>query len=281
VAWSWSDRAGFLDVGGRRLECASFGPPPDEAPTLVLLHEGLGCVELWRDFPSRLQAATGFGVFVYSRLGYGASDPRPLPRPLDYMTREAVDVLPRVLDAVGFQRGVLVGHSDGATIAAIHAGSVEDFRVRGLVLMAPHFFTEPGGLASIRAACAAYDQGDLKRKLARYHSNVEAAFRGWCDAWLDPGFERWNVADVIDYWRIPALVIQGHDDEYGTLAQVSEIETRTYSPVDKLILDGVKHHPHLEAQEATLAEIADFCTRLERIERARPETAAELVRGDD
>lgn len=271
MAWSWRDGAGFLEIAGRRLEVASFGPPPGEAPTLVLLHEGLGCVALWRDFPKLLQAATGFGVFVYSRFGYGASDTCTLPRPLDYMTREAVDVLPRVLDEIGFRRGVLLGHSDGATIAAIYAGSVEDFRVRGLIVIAPHFFTEPPGLASIRAARAAYETGDLKRKLARYHGDVDAAFRGWCDAWLDPDFERWNVADVIDYWRIPALVIQGREDEYGSPAQVAEIDTRTYSPVDALILAGVKHHPHLEAPEATLREIVEFCARLERIEAAVPE----------
>ncbi len=281
MAFRWSDGAGFLEIEGRRLECAAWGPPPEEAPTLALLHEGLGCVALWRDFPSKLQVATGFGVFAYSRFGYGASDPCALPRPLDYMTREAVDVLPKALDAIGFRGGVLVGHSDGATIAAIHAGSVEDFRVRGLILMAPHFFTEPGGLASIRAARAAYEDGELKRRLARYHDNVDAAFRGWCDAWLDPGFERWNVADVIDYWRVPTLAIQGRDDEYGTLAQISEIETRTYAPIDTLILDRVKHHPHLEAPEATLGEIAEFCARLERIEGAQVETSVEIVRGDE
>ena len=281
MAWSWSDREGFLDIDGQRLECVSLGPSPHEAPTLVLLHEGLGCVALWRDFPAKLQAATGFGVFVWSRLGYGGSDPCALPRPLDYMTREAVEVLPKVLDAIGLRRGVLVGHSDGATIAAIHAGSIADFRVRGLVLMAPHVFTEPSGLASIRAAREAYEHGDLKRRLARYHTHVDAAFRGWCDAWLDPGFERWNVADSIDYWRIPALAIQGRDDEYGTLAQIAEIETRAYSPIDTLILDDVKHHPHLEAPEATLREIAEFCARLERMEQARPETTAEWVRGQD
>jgi len=274
AAWEWRDGAsGFIEMGGRRLEAACHGPSPETAPTLVMLHEGLGCVALWRDFPQRLAAATGFGVFVYSRFGYGASDTITLPRPLDYMTREAVDVLPKVVDAVGFRRGLLLGHSDGATIAAIHAGSIADFRVRGLILMAPHFFTEPSGLASIRAAREAYARGDLRAKLARYHREVDAAFKGWCDAWLDPGFESWNVADVIDYWRVPALAIQGRDDEYGTLAQIREIETRTYSPVDTLILDGCKHHPQFEANAATLRSIADFCARWARIEAARPEEA--------
>lgn len=261
--WGNSDR---IEAGGVQLEAASWGPAPEKAPTLVLLHEGLGCVELWRDFPGRLAAATGFGVFAYSRRGYGASDPVPLPRPLDYMTGEAVDALPKVLQAIGFRRGVLLGHSDGATIAAIHAGSVGDFRVRGLILMAPHLFTEPEGLASIAAARQTYATGDLRAKLARYHHDVDGAFRGWCDAWLDPGFRAWNVADVVDFWRVPALAIQGADDQYGTLAQIHEIETRAYSPVETLILPGCRHAPHLERADETLAAIREFCARLERIE---------------
>jgi pimeloyl-ACP methyl ester carboxylesterase len=189
------------------------------------------------------------------------------------MTREAMDVLPRVLDAAGIRRAILFGHSDGATIAAIHAGSVEDFRIRGLILMAPHFFTEPDGLAAIRAAQASFATGDLKARMAKYHLDPDIAFRGWAETWLNPGFEAWNVAEVIDYWRIPALAIQGRDDQYGTLAQIEEIETRSYAPVDTLILDGVKHAPHVEAPEAVLAEVADFTARLERIEAAEVETA--------
>ncbi len=263
----WREGAGALEIDGRRLETLCVGPAPERAPTLVLLHEGLGCVELWRDFPQKLARATGFGVFAYSRFGYGRSDPTPLPRPLDYMTREAMEILPRVLDAIGFRRGALVGHSDGASIAAIYAGSVEDFRVRALVLMAPHFFTEPGGLASIAAARSAYENGDLKLRLSKYHAHVNVAFRGWCDAWLDPAFEDWNIAEAIAYWRVPALAIQGAEDQYGTIAQIHEIENRTYSPVDVEIFEACKHSPFAEQPERTLAAISDFCARLERIER--------------
>ncbi|MEZ5675116.1 MAG: alpha/beta fold hydrolase [Thalassovita sp.] len=142
-------RAGFLTVNGIRLEYRCTGPAPGQAPTIVLLHEGLGCAALWRDFPEKLAQATGLGVFAYSRAGYGQSDGKPLPWPVHYMTDEAVDVLPHVLDGIGFQSGILMGHSDRATIAAIYAGSVADFRVQGLVLMAPHFFTESVGLAAI------------------------------------------------------------------------------------------------------------------------------------
>ena len=267
AGWKW--RAGassVLTIGGKRLETLCHGPSPDRAPTIVMLHEGLGCVALWRDFPQKLAAATGFGVFAYSRAGYGQSDPVVLPRPLDYMTREARETLPELLAAIGLQRGVLLGHSDGASIAAIYAGSVEDFRVRGLVLMAPHVFTEPSGLAAIAAAREAYESGDLRAKLAKYHSDVDNAFRGWNGAWLDPGFKAWNIADCIDYWRVPALAIQGVGDPYGTLGQIREIEARAYSPVDVEIVEGCKHSPHLEQPERTLAAIADFCARLERIE---------------
>ncbi len=270
--FAWRDGAtGALLIGGKRLEAVCHGPPPREAPTIVLLHEGLGCVALWRDFPRALAQATGFGVFAWSRAGYGQSDPVELPRPLDYMTREAVVGLPRVLDAFGFRRGVLLGHSDGASIAAIHASSVTDFRVRGLILVAPHFFTEPEGLASIEQARIAYESGDLRARLAKYHKDVDNAFRGWNGAWLDPGFRSWNIAESIDYLRVPVLAIQGADDQYGTLAQIREIEERIYSPVDVEILADCRHSPHLEQPERTLTAIADYCSRLSRIEAVEVE----------
>ena len=173
-------------LDGRTLETQWWGPGPDAAPTLVLLHEGLGCVALWRDFPEALAAATGCGVFAYSRFGYGGSDSVALPRPMSYMHDEAVDVLAAVLDAAGVRRAVLLGHSDGGSIAAIHAGAVRDPRVVGVVLMAAHFFVEDLNIASIRAIKENYEQGDLRARLARYHRDVDVAFRGWNDAWLDP-----------------------------------------------------------------------------------------------
>ncbi len=260
----WGDP--FVSIGGKRLEMRYAGSP--DTPTLVLLHEGLGSAGLWRDFPERLAVATGFGVLAYSRGGYGQSDPTDLPRPLDYMTREAVDVLPLVLDAAGVRRCVLLGHSDGATIAAIYAGTVSDMRVRGLILMAPHFFTEPMGLDEIARSRDAYATGDLRARLARHHTDPDNAFRGWNDVWLHPDFTGWNVADVIDYWRIPALVIQGRDDQYGTLAQVTEVETRSYAPVDVAVLDDCRHAPHQDQPEMVIAHVAEFCARLERIETA-------------
>ena len=261
-AFSWTEAPhGAVVADGKRLEAAAFGPPPGTAPTLVLLHEGLGSVALWRDFPERLAEATGFGVFVYSRAGYGRSDPVDLPRPLDYMTREARFSLPAVLGAIGFRQGVLVGHSDGASIAAIYAGEHADERVKGLVLMAPHLFTEEPGLASIAEAKRAYETGDLRARLAKYHAHVDSAFLGWNGAWLDPGFRAWTIEDFVDRWRAPALVIQGADDQYGTLAQVQAIEARSPAPVKTLILDGCRHSPHLEQPQAMLDATAKFCRR--------------------
>jgi pimeloyl-ACP methyl ester carboxylesterase len=253
-----------LDIGGFGYEAIGFGPAPDEAPTLVLLHEGLGCLSLWRGFPRELAARTGFGVFVWSRGGYGRSDPVDLPRPLDYMTREARERLPGVLDAIGLRRGVLLGHSDGASIATIYAGTVADPRVLGLVLMAPHFFTEPEGLAAIAAARTAFEHGDLRARLARHHADVDVAFRGWCDAWLDPGFVSWNIADCLDGLRVPSLAIQGENDQYGTKRQVQEVVSRSRVPVDVAMLPACGHSPQFEQAEMTLAAVAGFCARLER-----------------
>ena len=153
---------------------------------------------------------------------------------------------------------MLVGHSDGASIAAIYAGEHQDERVRGLVLIAPHLFTEESGLASIAEAKRAYETGDLRARLAKYHAHVDSAFLGWNGAWLDPGFKAWNIEAFVDRWRAPALVIQGADDQYGTLAQVRAIETRSPRRVDTLILDGCRHSPHLEQPEATLEAAAAF-----------------------
>lgn len=255
-----------VSIGEDALEYGWWGPPPEKAPTLVMLHEGLGSVGLWRDWPAQLAAQTGMGVLAYSRAGYGRSSTASLPRPLDYMEREAQNVLGPLLDALEVQSCVLLGHSDGATIAGAYAGSVSDVRVRGLILIAPHFFAEPEGLAAIRAAGEAYQGGDLKAGLARHHDHPDVAFYGWHDAWTAPGFVDWSVADAIDHWRVPSLVIQGKSDPYGTLAQVHEVEERAYAPVETLLLDGCGHAPHQEHTAAVTAEIVGFCARLQQFE---------------
>jgi pimeloyl-ACP methyl ester carboxylesterase len=250
---------GEIVADGKRLEAVAYGPPPDQAPTIVMLHEGLGCVALWRDFPVSLAAATGCGVFAYSRAGYGGSERIDLPRPLDYMSREARFSLPAVLEAIGFTRGILLGHSDGASIAAIYAGEHSDERIKGVILMAPHLFTEEMGLASIAEARRAYETGDLRAKLAKYHAHVDSAFWGWNRAWLDPGFKAWNIEDAVSRWRVPALIIQGADDQYGTLKQVRAIEARSPAPVTSLILEACRHLPQIDQPQATLGAIVGFC----------------------
>lgn len=269
-------KAGTLTVNGKTLEYACVGPPPSEAPTLVLLHEGLGCTRLWRDVPALLAEATGFGVFAYSRTGYGQSDPVELPRPLDYMTREAVEVLPEVLDAIGVQRTVLLGHSDGATIAAIYAAAIDDPDVLGVVLLAPHFFTEPAGLTEIAKARDAFETGDLRERMGKYHRDPDNAFRGWNDAWLDPEFEAWNVAAILNEIRVPVLAIQGREDPYGTLAQIDAVTHRVHcAPVSTLILDVCKHAPHLEQGLAVIAAVAAFCDRSRSSQAAAPQADRE------
>jgi pimeloyl-ACP methyl ester carboxylesterase len=254
--------SGFLDIGGQKLEYRMIGPRPDAVPTLVLLHEGLGCVGLWNDFPERLQQATGCGVFVYSRGGYGQSSPVKVPRPLSYMHDEARETLPRLLDAIGFKRGLLIGHSDGASIAAIYAGSHQDHRVGGLVLMAPHFFTEDVGIASIENARKAYETGDLRQRLSRWHADVDNAFKGWNDAWLDPDFRNWDITEFLAYIRVPILVVQGEDDQYGTVKQIEAAERECSCPVEVALLKCARHSPQRDAPEATLHAISDFVARV-------------------
>lgn len=268
-------RTKFITINTHKLECGAWGGTPSERPTIVLLHEGLGSVGLWRGFPANLAARTGWCVFAYSRAGYGGSDPVTLPRPLDYMQREALDVLPKVLDAVGFRDGILLGHSDGASIAALHAGGVRDSRVRGVGLIAPHFFTEEEGLAAIAEAKAQYEKGDLRDRLARHHADVDNAFRGWCDAWLEPGFRSWNIEAFIGPIRAPILAIQGRDDQYGTLRQIAALEKSAHAPLDLHVLENCRHSPHLDQPERTLAVVNDFLARLERGEMMQnPERAS-------
>jgi pimeloyl-ACP methyl ester carboxylesterase len=253
----------FIEIDGVKLECAWFGDAPENAPILVLLHEGLGSVSIWRDFPAALAKATGTRVFAYSRAGYGKSDSIKLPRPLDFMQREAREVLPKLLDKIGFRRGLLVGHSDGGTIAAAYAGSIQDYRVRGLVLIEPHFFVEEFNLKSIRKITAEYKTSDLREKLARHHSDPDNAFFGWSGAWLDPGFGRvLDLREELTHIRVPVLIVKGENDPYATMEQVRFAERECYCPVEHVIIRNAAHAPHREKPEQTLSAVADFINRI-------------------
>lgn len=250
-----------MAAGGKRLEYLWLGPPPGEAPTIVFLHEGLGSAGLWRDFPARLAEAAGCGALVYSRAGYGASDTAELPRPIRFMHDEAV-VLGAVLDGLGIGEHVLFGHSDGASIALIHAGSEPRPGLRGLVVEAPHVFAEPHGLASIARMAEVYRDTDLRERLARHHgANVDVAFRGWNDVWLHPEFVHWNIEEHLSAIRAPILVVQGKDDEYGTWAQVAAIQRQSGASVEVLGLPACGHSPHREHPDAVLAAAAAFIRR--------------------
>ena len=255
---------GFLRLGQTRLEYRMLGPRPDVAPTLVLLHEGLGSADIWGGFAQELATATGTGVFAYSRAGYGQSSRAQLPRPVSFMHDEAREVLPLVLDAMGFRRGLLVGHSDGASIAAIYAGSVQDHRVRGLALMAPHFFTEDMGIAEIARAKIAFETGPLRAKLARLHADPDNAFYNWSGPWLDPEFRNWELSDALAHIRVPILIVQGENDQYGTMRQIEMAQQECYCPVEVAMLPDTRHAPYREAPEATLRAISDFANRLLR-----------------
>ncbi|HEV7601349.1 MAG TPA: alpha/beta hydrolase [Bradyrhizobium sp.] len=268
------DAAGFLSIGSSHLEYRVIGPTPGDAPTIVLLHEGLGSAGLWGDFPEKLAAGTGAGVFAYSRAGYGASTPVTLPRPVDYMHIEALEVLPKLLEMIGFRRGLLVGHSDGASIAAIYAGGVQDHRIRGLALIAPHFVVEDISVQSIAEIKTVYETTDLKSKLARWHNDVDNAFYGWNDAWLNPKFRDWDISEYLAYIRVPMAIVQGADDHYGTIRQIEIAEQECYCPVDVSIIAGAGHSPHREAPEATVNAIAEFAGRILHIHEGTQGRAA-------
>jgi pimeloyl-ACP methyl ester carboxylesterase len=247
-----------LKIADKELEYVWHGPGPADAPTLVFLHEGLGCVAMWRNFPERLAAAVGCGALVYSRAGYGKSDPCELPRPVRFMHDEALVTLPLVLDAFQVREAILVGHSDGGSIAVIHAGTTGD-RVRGLILEAPHVFVEEMGLESIRAIAGEYRDGRLKQALARYHGDqVDNTFWGWNDVWLEPEFRSWNIEEYLPRITVPILLIQGEDDKYGTLKQVTAIESGCQTPVRNVLLADCGHSPHLDQTARTLEAMKEF-----------------------
>lgn len=251
----------FLSIGDSQLEYIWIEPRKPAAPTLIFLHEGLGCVALWRDFPQQLAQATGCGALIYSRAGYGASSPAPLPRPITYLHAEA-EVLRAIIEQLGIQETILIGHSDGASIALLYAASKPLPGLAGLILEAPHVFVEPITLAGITAAAELYRTTNLRSRLARYHGDrTDDVFWGWHDAWQQPEFHDWNIEALLPAITAPILLIQGQDDEYGTAAQLETIKQQASGPVEIMLLPNCGHTPHQEQPARVLAEMTTFIQR--------------------
>lgn len=227
---------------------------------MVFLHEGLGSVSLWRDFPQRVADATGCEAVVYSRYGYGGSEPLAEERTARYMHQEALESLPDFLDQLGLEKPFLFGHSDGGSIALIHAGgSGRD--CGGLIVMAPHVFVEEEALSGILATGAGYGTSGLRQKLARHHGDVDGAFRGWHDTWLSPAFHDWNIEDYLPRVTCPVLAIQGVDDEYGTLEQLARIAGGV-GDVERCHLADCRHSPQRDQPEAVIEAVVGFVRRV-------------------
>ena len=248
----------YVRAAGRSLAYEWIGEARNGKPVLVFLHEGLGSIRQWRDFPAKLAAATGCRALVYDRYGYGQSDVLAEPRrTVRFMHDEALTALPEFLSELHIENPILVGHSDGASIALIHAGA--GHAVRGVIAMAPHVFIEPLCLRSIDKAKVNFETTDLASRLGRYHRDARKTFYGWADVWLDPQFKGWDIRD--DYLpgvRCPVLAIQGHDDEYGTMAQLDGIERRVAGRCELLKLENCGHAPFRDRPEETLEAASNF-----------------------
>ncbi|MCI0414319.1 alpha/beta hydrolase [bacterium] len=249
----------FIDVAGKQLEYERWVNPVSK-PTLVFLHEGLGSLSMWRDFPEQVARRTGCSALAYSRAGYGNSDPADLPRSVDFMHEEAIRVLPEFLQKMQEREVILVGHSDGGSIALIYSATPV-VPVRALVLESPHVFVEETTIQSISAAKEQYLRGDLKRRFAKHHGRVDETFLGWSDVWLRPEFAFWNIETFLPEIKIPALVIQGEEDRFGTIQQVEAIKKGCGGPVEICIIPECGHSPHREKPQQTLEQIVSYIER--------------------
>ncbi len=251
----------FLSAAGRSLEYEWIDAARPGTPTLVFLHEGLGSIRQWRDFPLRVAQATGCAALVYNRYGYGDSDVLAEARvSVRFMHQEALESLPQVLAALRIDEPVLVGHSDGASIALIYAGAGNP--ARGLALMAPHVFVEDICIRSIEEAKRQFEATDLPQRLARHHRDPRKTFYLWNDVWLDPEFRAWNIEEYLPGIGCPVLAMQGVDDEYGTMAQLDAIQEKVRAPCELLKLAACGHSPHRDQPQAALSAVAGFVDSL-------------------
>ena len=255
----------FVDVDRGPIEYELTVGDPARSP-LVFLHEGLGSIDLWRGFPDEVRSACGDPTtLVYARHGYGRSAPAALPRPSSYMHHEADVVLPSLLDRLEVERPLLIGHSDGASIALLYAGVAGRApNVAGIVALAPHVFVESETILGIEAARRTFATTDLSARLGRYHDDPVATFRGWNEVWLSDGFRSWNIQERLPQVAVPILLVQGTADDYGTLAQLDAIERGVSGRCERLVLDGAGHAPHVDAPAEVVVAIAEFAASISR-----------------
>ena len=256
----------YIHAAGHRLRVRklanSSSASRSRIPVLVFLHEALGSIELWRDFPSILSEATGCDALIYDRWGHGKSDPLDVTRTLSYVHDEALLSLPEVLEKCHIDDCILVGHSDGGSIALIFAAEFPGL-ARGIITEAAHVFVDHLTLEGIRHAVGLYETTDFKQKLSRYHGdNTELIFRGWCDTWLSPEFKYWNIEEYLPRIKCPVLVIQGQDDQYGTVAQVEAITAQVAGPSESLLVSRCAHIPHHQARHTVLQAMTQFILQL-------------------
>ena len=249
-------------VDNVELECAWFGSAPADSFTIAMLHEGLGSLSVWRNFPKVLSEATGARVFAYSRADHGRSGPGISPRPPDALHREALKVLPELLNEIGFKRGILLGHSDGASIVAIYASHVHDQGVEGIVLIEPHFNVEEKNLNSIRSMAENFGSTDLRQRLARHHANVDRMFAAWREMWLNTAFLSFDITAELNGISVPMLFVKGEDDPYSTMLQPELAKAHSGGPVETIIIPGTGHSPHRNDQKAVVGAITRFIDKI-------------------
>jgi pimeloyl-ACP methyl ester carboxylesterase len=231
----------YIYINGFKIEIKVISHKSNLEP-IIFLHEGLGSIALWKDFPLRVAKATGRDIILYSRIGMGKSSPIQENRKLSYMHDEAKIYLPQIIKYLNLPEVILFGHSDGASIALIYAGS--GFKVKSLILEAPHVFVEDISIKGIKIAKKAWNNNNLKDKLSKYHEDVEGAFNGWCNVWLSKNFKNWNIEDYLKSITVPIQLIQGSNDEYGSLKQLDSIEKHVSGRTYRHEIEGCGHSPH-------------------------------------
>ncbi len=251
----------FLKIKDKYIEFISFGDFSDGKPTLILLHEGLGSVSMWKEIPELIFRHTKLNVMVYSRFGYGESSDCELPRPLNYMTVEAEKYLPIIIKKLKIKNYILIGHSDGGTIAAL-ASSLGNNNLLGTILLAPHFFIEKSNLIAIKKTVNEYENGSLRPRLNKYHNNVDCAFNGWSNVWLNKKFKDWDITNCIPKIKIPVLGIQGLNDPYGSVEQLNIIQKKIKGTFKKKLINNCGHNPFNDHPKTTLELINNFIKNL-------------------